>query len=106
MPMNIVIWLGVALLLAWSLLPIYWTLASSITPSTDFTLRPINLYPAHPTSEHYQRLLGIMDGHFGGVDVAGQFRTALFNSVITSSLATVICVVMSLLGAYQVEGAL
>ena len=97
---NVIIVLGVAVLLAWSLLPIYWTLASSITPSTDFTLRPINLYPAHPTSDHYLRLLGILDGHFGGADVAGQFRVALLNSIITSSLATVICVVMSLLGAY------
>jgi multiple sugar transport system permease protein len=97
---NLFVWFGVALLLAWSLLPIYWTLASSITPSNDFTVRPINLYPQHPTSEHFQRLLGIMDGHFGGVDVAGQFRTALFNSIITSSLATIICVIMSLLGAY------
>jgi multiple sugar transport system permease protein len=97
---NIFVWLGIALLLTWSLLPIYWTLASSITPATDFTVRPINLYPIHPTADHYLRLLGARDGHFGGVDVAGQFRLALLNSVITSSLATVICVVMSLLGAY------
>lgn len=98
--MNFVIGAGLALLLAWSLLPIYWTLASSITPSTDFTIRPINLYPAHPTADHYLRLLGVLDGHFGGVDVAGQFRVALVNSILTSTLATVICVIMSLLGAY------
>ncbi|TIU41278.1 MAG: carbohydrate ABC transporter permease, partial [Mesorhizobium sp.] len=30
------IWAGVALLLAWSLLPIYWTLASSLTPTVEF----------------------------------------------------------------------
>ena len=98
--MNFVIGAGLVLLLAWSLLPIYWTLASSITPSTDFTIRPINLFPAHPTADHYLRLLGVLDGHFGGVDVAGQFRVALVNSILTSSLATVICVVISLLGAY------
>ena len=99
-PMNIIVWIGVALLLAWSLVPIYWTLASSITPSTDFTSHPIHLFPVHPTSEHYQRLFGFIVGKLGGVGVAEQFRVALLNSIITSSLATIICVVMSLLGAY------
>jgi multiple sugar transport system permease protein len=98
--MNLIVWFGVAMLLAWSLLPIYWTLASSITPSADFSARPINLYPVHVTFEHYFRLLGVLDGHYGGVDVAGQFRVALLNSIITSGLATIICVVMSLFGAY------
>lgn len=100
LPINLLTWVGIALLLAWSLVPIYWTFASSITPSTDFSVRPINFYPVHPTFDHYMRLLGISDGHIGGVDVAKQFRYSLLNSIITSSLATVICVVMSLLGAY------
>ena len=98
--LNFLTWVGIGLLLAWSLIPIYWTFASSLTPSTDFSVRPINFYPVHPTIDHYMRLLGISDGHLGGVDVAGQFRHGLLNSIITSSLATVICVVMSLLGAY------
>lgn len=94
------IWVGVALLLAWSLLPIYWTLASSLTPTVEFNARPLHLFPEHPTGEHYLRLLGVLDGHMGGVDVAGEFRLALFNSILTSSAATVLCVLMSLLAAY------
>lgn len=94
------IWAGVALLLAWSLLPIYWTLASSLTPTVEFNARPLHLFPEHPTGEHYLRLLGVLDGHMGGVDVAGEFRLALFNSILTSSAATVLCVLMSLLAAY------
>ncbi len=94
------VWLGVALLLLWSLVPIYWTIASSLTPTAEFSARPINFYPLHPTIEHYLRLLGILDGKFGGVDVARQFRLGLFNSILTSGAATILCVVMSLLGAY------
>ncbi|RWE70439.1 carbohydrate ABC transporter permease [Mesorhizobium sp.] len=94
------IWAGVALLLAWSLLPIYWTLASSLTPTVEFNARPLHLFPEHPTGEHYLRLLGVLDGHMGGVDVAGEFRLALFNSILTSGAATVLCVLMSLLAAY------
>ncbi|RYF70476.1 MAG: carbohydrate ABC transporter permease, partial [Comamonadaceae bacterium] len=36
------IWTGIAVLLIWSLGPIYWTIASSVTPSADFSTRPLN----------------------------------------------------------------
>ena len=97
---TLVVWVGVALLLLWSLVPIYWTLASSVTPTVEFSARPLHLWPEMPTIEHYLRLLGVLDGHFGGVDVAREFRLALFNSVVTATAATVLCVVVSLLGAY------
>lgn len=98
--MRVLIWVGVVVLLVWSLIPIYWTLASSITPSVDFSVRPIQFYPAHPTFEHFAKLLGFQEGRIGGVDAAGQFRLALLNSIITSAAATVLCVLFSLLGAY------
>ena len=81
---RILIWLGVAVLLLWSLGPIYWTLASSITPSADFSARPIHFFPQNFTLDHYERLLGINVDRIGGVQVWAQFRAALFNSVITS----------------------
>ncbi|MDQ0467808.1 carbohydrate ABC transporter permease [Labrys wisconsinensis] len=91
---------GIALLLVWSLLPIYWTLVSSLTPAAEFSARPIHLFPEDPTFGHYLRLLGLADGRVGGVDVAGEFRLALLNSVLTAGGATVLCVLMSLLGTY------
>ncbi len=97
---TVLVWVGISLLLVWSLAPIYWTFASSLTPTADFNARPIDFYPKHPTVEHYLRLLGFADGTLGGVDVARQFRLALFNSILTSAAATVLCVLMSLLGAY------
>ena len=97
---RIVIWLGVALLLLWSLGPIYWNLASSVTPSADFSARPIHFFPQHFTFDHYSRLLGINVDRIGGVEVWRQFRLALLNSVITSAAATLLCVAVSALGAY------
>jgi multiple sugar transport system permease protein len=94
------VWIGITVLLLWSLVPIYWTFASSLTATADFNARPIDFYPRHPTVEHYLRLLGVSDERLGGVDVAKQFRLALFNSIVTSGAATVLCVLMSLLGAY------
>ncbi|MCJ9690162.1 carbohydrate ABC transporter permease (plasmid) [Rhizobium leguminosarum] len=94
------IWAGVVVLLIWSLGPIYWTIASSVTPSDDFSTRPINFFPQHFTLDHYSRLLGINIARIGGVEVFKQFRAALLNSVVTSIAATLLCVAISALGAY------
>ncbi|UFW67545.1 carbohydrate ABC transporter permease (plasmid) [Rhizobium laguerreae] len=91
---------GVVVLLIWSLGPIYWTIASSVTPSEDFSTRPINFFPQHFTLDHYSRLLGINIARIGGVEVFKQFRAALLNSVVTSIAATLLCVAISSLGAY------
>ncbi|MBY5673137.1 carbohydrate ABC transporter permease [Rhizobium leguminosarum] len=97
---RMMIWTGVVVLLIWSLGPIYWTIASSVTPSEDFSTRPINFFPQHFTLGHYSRLLGINIARIGGVEVFKQFRAALLNSVVTSIAATLLCVAISSLGAY------
>ncbi|MBY3272337.1 carbohydrate ABC transporter permease [Rhizobium laguerreae] len=97
---RMMIWTGVVVLLIWSLGPIYWTIASSVTPSEDFSTRPINFFPQHFTLDHYSRLLGINIARIGGVEVFKQFRAALLNSVVTSIAATLLCVATSSLGAY------
>ncbi|QWW71954.1 carbohydrate ABC transporter permease [Rhizobium sp. WYJ-E13] len=97
---RLMIWAGLAVLLIWSLGPIYWTLASSVTPTEDFSTRPIRFFPQHFTLDHYSRLLGINISRIGGVEVWKQFRAALLNSVITSVAATLLCVAISALGAY------
>ena len=97
---RIMIWLGVAALLLWSLGPIYWTLASAITPSADFAARPIHFFPQNFTLNHFERLLGINVDRIGGVEVWKQFRVALLNSIVTALASTVACVAMSAFGGY------
>jgi len=97
---RLLIWAGVAVLLIWSLGPIYWTLASSITPTEDFSARPIHFFPQHFTLDHFSRLFGIDIARIGGVQVWSQFRAALINSIVTSMAATLLCVAISALGAY------
>ena len=97
---RIVIWLGVAAVLLWSLGPIYWTLASAITPSADFAARPIHFFPQNFTLNHFERLLGINVDRIGGVEVWKQFRVALLNSIVTALASTVACVAMSAFGGY------
>ncbi len=97
---RLLIWVGVAVLLIWSLGPIYWTLASSVTPTEDFSARPIHFFPQHFTLDHFSRLFGIDIARIGGVQVWSQFRAALVNSIVTSVAATLLCVAISALGAY------
>ncbi|MBN9235462.1 MULTISPECIES: carbohydrate ABC transporter permease [Phyllobacteriaceae] len=97
---RIVVWVGVATLLVWSLGPIYWTLVSAVTPTEDFSARPIHFFPQHFTLDHFSRLLGINIARIGGVEVWAQFRAALVNSIVTSVAATLLCVAISALGAY------
>lgn len=97
---RLLIWAGVAVLLIWSLGPIYWTIASSVTPTEDFSTRPIHFFPQHFTLDHFSRLFGIDIARIGGVQVWAQFRAALINSIVTSAAATFLCVAISALGAY------
>lgn len=97
---RLTIWIGVALLLLWSLGPVYWTLVSAVTPSTDFSIRPIRFVPQHFTLDHIERLFGINVDRIGGVLVWAQFRAALFNSIVTSLAATFFCVAIAALGGY------
>ncbi|HTJ58981.1 MAG TPA: carbohydrate ABC transporter permease [Devosiaceae bacterium] len=100
LPFRILIWLGVAVLLVWSIGPIYWTVASALTPSAEFSIRPIHFYPHDITFDHFARLLGINTERIGGVAVWAQFRAALVNSIVTSLAATLLCVLISALGGY------
>ncbi len=88
--------LGVALLVLWSLGPIYWSVATSLTPLSEIGAKPFHFVPPHLTLNHYQRLFGF------GADGAiwRQFSATLFNSIITSVLATVVCILMATLGGY------
>jgi multiple sugar transport system permease protein len=97
---RLMVWIGVAILLVWSLGPIYWTLASAFTPSADFSARPIHFVPQRFTLEHFERLLGVNVERIGGVEVWAQFRAALVNSIATALAATAVCVLISALGGY------
>lgn len=93
--------LAVALLVAWSLGPIYWSLVTSLTPPLNLLGAP-SLWPQHITLEHYAKLFGATSMSQGNAvqSVWPQFSAALTNSLITSILATVVTVAIAAFGAY------
>lgn len=85
-------WVGSAVVLIWSLVPIYWSLKTSL--ETEAAARAQNYVPLHPTMGNYATLL-TRSG-----DLPGQIRRATLNIVIECGCATIVTVVLATLAAY------
>jgi multiple sugar transport system permease protein len=87
-------WVGVALILLWSLVPIYWALKTSLQTEADARATPVRYFPTDPTLQNYRTLLT------GAGDVPEQIRRSAVNIVVECTLATVVTVALATLAAY------
>jgi multiple sugar transport system permease protein len=87
-------WVGVVLILMWSLLPIYWAIKTSLQTDADARSRPAHYLPTNPTLQNYATLLS------GSGDIPGQIRQASLNIVIECGAATIVTVLLATLAAY------
>jgi multiple sugar transport system permease protein len=87
-------WVGVAFILLWTLIPIYWTVNTSLQTDAQVTARPANYLPPTPTLQNYLALLG------GDSDTAQTIRASILNIVIECLAATIVTVLLSTLAAY------
>jgi multiple sugar transport system permease protein len=85
-------WAGFAVVLLWSLVPIYWSVKTSL--ETESAANAQNYVPLHPTLNNYAALL-TQNG-----DLPGQIRRATLNIVIECGAATIVTVVLATLAAY------
>ena len=97
--------LGAAVLLLWSLGPIYWSLVASLTPPNALVSDNLHLWPIAPTWEHYAKLFGATSTSQGNEvqSVWPQFSKALANSIITLLAATVVTMAIAAVGAWAFE---
>ena len=68
----------VSLIVLWSLLPIYWSLRTSLLPKIELTTTPLKYIPMPLSLENYQNLLGIGTR---GNDVWIPLKNSLINSI-------------------------
>lgn len=87
-------WLGVAFILLWSLVPIYWTINTSLQTEAQASTKPANYVPPTPTLKNYHSLLS------GSGEIPGQIRRSLVNIFVECGAATIITVVLATLAAY------
>lgn len=93
---------AVAVLLIWSLGPVYWALATSFTPPNALVGEQLQLWPKQVTFEHYAKLFGATSTSQGNEvqSVWPQFSRAFLNSFLTSLAATVVTVGIAAFGAW------
>ena len=94
---NIVKWVFIAIVLVWTLLPIYWTLMTSVQTPADLAVFPPGFVPHNPTIRAFYAVAGV-EYIAGSGEVAlpsgqaGQVMRGLLNSFL---LATVLmCITM------------
>ena len=88
---RILLLAGVLLLLAWSLLPIYWIVVTSVKGEREIYALPPTLIPGAPSLVNYATVL-----------FKTRFPLFLRNSVAVALAATLLSVVIGTLGAYAV----
>lgn len=94
-----------ALLVIWTLVPIYWLFTMSMMFKTELLAIPTHLYPHEPTVSNYTRLFGGTAIGPGGAElpVIGQapiIQNGLRNSLLVAAVVTAITMLVSLPVAY------
>jgi multiple sugar transport system permease protein len=87
-------WFGVAFILGWSLIPLYWVLNISLQTDAQVGSRPAHYFPSTPTLRNFRTLLG------SSGEIPGQIRQSAINIAIECAAATVVTVLLATLAAY------
>jgi multiple sugar transport system permease protein len=87
----IVIYVLAALLLFWTLFPIYWLIVSSFKPTREIIGRIPTFWPARFVLDHYR-----------GILTSRTFLMSLWNSIYISGGSTAVTIFLSLLAGYAI----
>lgn len=87
-------WAGVAFILLWSLVPLYWVLNVSFQTDSEVGSKPAHYVPPHPTLANYKALLS------GAGDIPSQIRQSSLNIIVECGVSTIVTVVVATLAAY------
>jgi multiple sugar transport system permease protein len=86
--------LGVAVILAWCLLPVVWIISLSFKSQEAVTNGSPGFFPSDGGGAGWQNYKDVLDN--------GQFRHAIFNSIGISLIATLLSVIIATLAAYAI----
>lgn len=92
---SAVVYGGATLVSLVILAPFAWLLIASISAQNDLIKVPLHWIPEHPTLSRFTSIFTE-----GGDGIAATFRYSVINSIIVASCATLIGIVVGVLGAY------
>src|SRR3954452_11929624 len=87
-------WFGVAFILAWSLIPLYWVLNISLQTDAQVGSRPAHYFPSTPTLRNFHTLLA------GSGEIPGQIRRSALNILGECAAATLVPGLLPTLAAF------
>jgi len=88
---------AIAVILLWSLFPIYWALNTSLSTLSGADSTPAHYLPAPLVATSYRQALGLGGA---GAGTSAQLWRSLLNSAIESGAAMVLTVVIAIFAAY------
>jgi multiple sugar transport system permease protein len=88
---------ALAVILLWSLFPIYWAVNTSLTTQSAAESAPSRYFPSPLVGSSYRAVFGIGGAGFG---ISNQLGRSLLNSAIESGAAMVVTVVIAVFAAY------
>ncbi len=102
---GILIYSLAALILVWTLVPIYWLLNMTLMYRVEMVTLPTHLYPHTPTLSNFQRVLGFASQSPTGETMppsghAEMIKLGLANSLILSCVVTILTVIIAMPVAY------
>lgn len=98
---NTLFYLAIVALLCIMIGPFLWMFISSISPQVELTATPPHWFPKNPTLFRYEALfIGTGDGSTSLPAGIEKFIRGLTNSMIVSTLTTLVCVSTGTLAAY------
>lgn len=91
-PTRVLQYIALALVVATSVIPMYWIVVNAIRPDYEIASYPPTFFPREFTLKHFTDLF----------EVYG-FQTYLVNSVAVSSAATIVALVLGVMAAYAMS---
>ena len=88
---------AIAVILLWSLFPIYWALNTSLSTLSGADSAPAHYFPSPLVGTSYSAVFGVGGA---GSGISGQLGRSLLNSAIESGAAMVLTVVIAIFAAY------
>jgi len=89
--------IGIGALVLWSLFPVYWALNTSLQTNAEAQSSPVHWFPTHFDFSNYQAVFGAGPSSASG---AGSIGRAVVNTSIESLGATLLTLVIAVIGAY------
>ncbi len=89
--------LAIAVLIVWSLFPVYWALNTSLMTNSDAQSAPVHFFPTHPTLANYQAVFGSGPQ---SADATGGIGRSVLNIAIEALGATLLTLVIATLAGY------